>query len=422
VAADLLARVAAGQAADAVLARLTFDANPRPHHDRKSGTHPGELRPLVRDLAWRALRRYGRDAFFLDRLLTRPLGAPLSRALLCVALARLEELPHEAHTTVDQAVHAAARLDGGRYKGLVNGVLRNFLRRRDELSAAAADDAVARWQHPRWWIDRLQADWPEHWPDILSAGNSHPPMTLRINRRRATRDGLLGRLAAAGIEAVELDELALHLPRPVPVARLPGFAAGEVSVQDYGAQQAALTLDVHDGMRVLDACAAPGGKSAHLLELADIALCALDIDAERLRHIEENLARLGLTATVKRADCRRVEQWWDGQPFERILLDAPCSASGVVRRHPDAKWLRRPDDVTAFAQRQGQMLAALWPLLAPGGKMLYCTCSLFAVENGEQIAHFLAAHADARQIEVRVLLPNEDHDGFFYALLEKNRA
>jgi len=418
-AADILARVAAGQAADAVLAGLTF-AKSGGHAPASSVRgHAFELRPLVRDLAWRALRRYGRDAFFLRRLLARPLTAPQVQALLCVALARLEELPGEAHTTVDQAVHAAARLDGGRYKGLVNGVLRNFLRRRDELLAAVGDDAEARWQHPRWWIERLQQDWPDHWPAILAAGNGRPPMTLRVNRRRTTLAGMLARLAVAGIDAEPLDELAIHLPKPVPVARLPGFIEGEVSVQDHGAQQAARLLDVRDGMRVLDACAAPGGKSAQLLETADIALLALDIDADRVRSIGENLRRLGLSATVKLADCRRADEWWDGRPFDRILLDAPCSASGVVRRHPDVKWLRRPGDVAALATKQRQMFEALWPLLAPGGKMLYCTCSLFAPEDGEQTSGFLATHPDARQIEGLALLPTDRHDGFFHALLEK---
>lgn len=384
---------------------------------------PEPLRPAARDLAFTALRDYGRGDFLLARLLTKPLKDKRARALLLVALARLERRPEQAHTLVDQAVEAAARP----FKGLTNAVLRSFLRQREKLIAAADADEVAYYRHPRWWLTLLREAYPDHWQQIVAAGNAHPPMTLRLNARcRVTSAEFLTRLAAAGCPARALDETAILLDEPVPVERLPGFSEGIVSVQDWGAQRAAPLLDVQDGMRVLDACAAPGGKAAHLAELADVDLIALELDAGRARRIEENFNRLGLKATVRIGDARTPAIWWDGRPFERLLVDAPCSASGVARRHPDIKWLRRPDDVAGFAQTQAAILDALWPLLAPGGKMLYCTCSVFPEENSLQMSAFQARHADARRLptggelpELK-LLPTATHDGFYYALLEKN--
>lgn len=383
---------------------------------------PDGLRPAARDLAFTALRDFGRGDFLLARLLSRPLKEAKARALLLVALARLERRPEEAHTLVDQAVEAAARP----FKALTNAVLRNFLRRRDALLAAADADEVAALRHPRWWLELLRATYPERWPEIVAAGNGHPPLTLRLNARcRVTSAEFLGRLAEAGCSGHALDATAILLDSPVPVERIPGFREGCVSVQDWGAQQAARLLDARDGMRVLDACAAPGGKTAHLLERHDLELTALEVDARRARRIEENLARLRLSAQVKIGDARQPGQWWDGRPFARILADVPCSASGVVRRHPDIKWLRREADVAAFAQSQAAILDALWPLLAPGGKMLYCTCSVFSAENGGQVRAFQARHPDARRLPTGgelpelQLLPGALHDGFYYALLEK---
>ncbi|MDP3511266.1 MAG: 16S rRNA (cytosine(967)-C(5))-methyltransferase RsmB [Sulfuritalea sp.] len=410
-AAGLIAAVIAGRNFDTVLARAGL---------------PGPLRAATMDLAYSTLRAFGRGDFLLDRLLARAPKDVAVRGLLLVALARLEARPEEAHTTVDQAVTAAARMDRGQFKGLVNGVLRNFLRRRAELLALADADAVARWQHPAWWIARLQQDHPRHWESILAAGNSHPPLCLRVNRRRSTSANFLAQLAAAGIAARALDDTAILLDKPVPVERIPGFGAGLCSVQDWGAQAAAGLLDVVAGMRVLDACAAPGGKAAHLLESADIELTALDADAMRAARIGDNLQRLGLAATVKVADARAVDAWWDGRAFDRILADVPCSASGVVRRHPDAKWLRRAADVAAFAATQQAIVDALWLTLAPGGKMLYATCSVFAQENAHQVEAFLGRHADARQLKTQEattsdahFLPDAEHDGFYFALLQK---
>ena len=387
---------------------------------------PAAARPAAMDLAYGALRAFGRGDFFLARLMTRPLAEPTVRGLLLAALERIETRPADVHTTVDQAVTAAAGLARGRYQALVNAVLRNFQRRRDELVAAADDDAIARWRHPRWWLAALRSAYPERWREVAEAGNGRAPMTLRVNRRRVATADFQRRLADAGIAAEPLGGAALRLVRPMPVERLPGFAEGWVSVQDWGAQQAAPLLDARAGMRVLDACAAPGGKTAHLLELADLDLTALELDATRAGRIGDNLGRLGLSARVAVADCRETG-WWDGVPFDRILADVPCSASGVARRHPDIKWLRRPGDVARFAAGQREILDALWRLLAPGGKMLYATCSLFPEENSRQVAAFVARHGDAQRLPMRdddkecewQLLPDADHDGFYHALLAK---
>jgi len=403
-------------------------------------------RGAVQDLAYGTLRQYGRGDFILARLLRSPLqegddkpGKALLRALLLAALYRLETRPADAHTTVDQAVNAAAAIEQGQFKALANAVLRNRLRREAELLAAADADPVALHQHPRWWIDRIRAAYPEHWQSILAADNAHPPMTLRVNRRRLDADAYLALLGTAGIGARLLaeQEYAILLDRPQAVDKLPGFFDGLVSVQDWGAQRAAPLLDAQAGMRVLDACAAPGGKAMHLLELADVDLLALDAEPARIARINENLERLGLHAQVKAADCRALETWWDGRRFERIIADVPCSASGVVRRHPDGKWLRRETDIAGFARGQAEIIDALWRVLAPGGKMLYCTCSLFPQENELQLASFAARHADALRLTMSggdageaatqqrqprqqwQLLPQAEHDGFYYALLQK---
>ncbi len=412
-AAGLIADVVAGTTLTDALARLWAS---------RPGT-PAAVRGAILDLAYGTLRDYGRQDFTLGKLLQKPLPEPV-QSLLRVALHRLDARPDAAHTTVDQAVSAAATLLDGKFKGVANGVLRNALRQRADLAHAADADMVAEHRHPPWWIRRLKTQYPQDWRAILAAGNTHPPMALRINPLRATLAETLDSFDEAGLAVRRLANGALLLERPVPVARLPGFAEGCLSVQDAGAQYAVQHLDVRDGQRVLDACAAPGGKTCAILEQADVALTALDTDAARTRRIDENLARLGLAAEVKAIDCRDVDRWWDGRPFDRILADVPCSASGVVRRNPDIKWLRRAGDIPRFAAQQAEILDALWRVLAPGGKMLYATCSVFAEENGEQIAAFAARHPDCRRLPIGgqldcQYLPCTEHDGFFYALLEK---
>jgi 16S rRNA (cytosine967-C5)-methyltransferase len=384
-------------------------------------------RPVAaaQDLTYGVLRQYGRLGFFLDKLLQRPLDPPELRGLILVGLYELDTGGTPAYAAVNEAVNLAARRHP-RAKGLVNGVLRAFQRRYMELARAAESDPTARWNFPDWWRARLAEQYPEDWQTILDSMNQHPPMTLRVNQRRAHPQAYAERLRELGMAARITGECALTLERPVPVQDLPGFEVGEVSVQDLGAQYAAPLLEVSDGMRVLDACAAPGGKTAHLLEAHDIELLALDNDAQRLTRVADNLARLGLSARLALGDAAAPPAWWDGRPFDRILLDAPCTATGVARRHPDGKWLKRPEDATHLAALQASLLDAIWPLLRPGGKLLYATCSLFREENLFQAEHFLQRHGDARRETLNLpggqegqLLPSSDHDGFFYARFVK---
>ena len=411
--AEVIAAVAEGRTLDAALATCWQKHQPLPPQ-----------RGAIQDMAYGTLRAYGRGDFMLRRLLRSSLTEPRLHALLLAALYHLDSRSEDRHTTVDQAVTAAATLAHGRFRNLVNAVLRNAIRQRHELRTELAEDEVAHWQHPQWWLSAVRAAYPDTWQQVLEAANQHPPMTLRANRRHGNAAAYVDKLTQAGIAARALDDTAVLLVKPQAVDALPGFAEGHVSVQDWGAQRAAGLLDVRPGMRVLDACAAPGGKTAHLLEQAELELTALELDPRRVVRIEENLRRLQLKATVKTADCNDLDTWWDGRPFERILADVPCSASGVVRRHPDIKWLRRAADIGAFATSQQRILDALWRTLAPGGKILYCTCSIFPQENGAQVAAFVGRHDDAIRVDIDgqpelQLTPDPEQDGFYYALLQK---
>lgn len=385
-----------------------------------------QQRAIVQDLSYGTLRFYGQLAAMLAPLLHKPLKDERLRFLLLVALFQLQYGKSATHAVVDHAVRAVRELNPAA-SGLVNAVLRNFLRQRDALLATAAKNAASRYSYPQWWIDKFKTQYGERAEAILLAGNQHPPMTLRVNQRRTTPADYLVLLAQHGIEASLVASAAILLARPIGVEKLPRFFDGMVSVQDAGAQYAATLLDAQAGMRVLDACAAPGGKSAHLLELADIQLTALDVDAERLKRVDENLRRLQLTATLQVGDAATPSSWWDGQLFDRILADVPCSATGVVRRHPDIKWLRRPADIAGFAHQQTQILEALWHVLASGGKLLYATCSMMGEENQQVVQNFLKQHTDAHELPLHPdlpergqLLPDDQHDGFFYALLQKS--
>jgi len=383
-------------------------------------------RAALVDLTHGTLRAYGRVQA-ITRALARRGGTvdPVVEALLWCSLYALDSGRHAPYTVVDQAVRACVALDRQAAKGYVNGVLRSYQREAGALVDRLSRDPEFRWQHPRWWIDAVRAAWPRDWQGILDAGNRHPPMTLRVNSRRTDVSVCLEKLAEAGIEVAEAAAQAIRLQRPLPVDRLPGFAEGLLSVQDAGAQRAARWLDAGSGMRVLDACAAPGGKCAHVLEIADVELTALDIDARRCALIESNLSRLGLRADVRAADCSRLETWWDGRTYERILADVPCSGSGVVRRHPDMKWLRRETDLAAFAARQSGILDALWQVLEPGGKLLYVTCSVFPEENDAVVDAFCKRTPTACRLllpdgAAPQLLPGPGHDGFYYALLGRS--
>ena len=416
------------------------------------------LRAGVQALAFHVWRNLGR-AQALREVLAPRTPPPAVDALLCVALAlgwQQESAPYDVFTLVNQAAEAAKRSPAMRAQvSFVNGCLRRFERERDALVARTDANPVVYWNHPQWWITQLQADYPEHWQAILQANNAHPPMTLRVNTCKNSVAEYLQSLAAAGLAGHAVGDCGIQLEQAVAVPQLPGFQQGLVSVQDAAAQMAApLLLADLDGprgrsdiasvasvgsvasLRVLDACAAPGGKTAHLLEMGVQKQVALEVDAQRSARIGQTLERLGLAATLKVADASLPESWWDGEPFDRILLDAPCSASGIVRRHPDARWLRRQTDIAQLAGLQQRMLQALWPLLAPGGRLLYCTCSVFAAEGRNQVQTFLANNTDARQLpSAGHLMPGiiqingsirdnqpTDHDGFFYALLQKSET
>jgi len=408
--ARILARVAAGRSLAEEMDRL----------------EPAALasRGALIDLTHGTLRRYGRVQAIVASLSRRGRPDALVEALLWCALYGLESGRYSEHTAVDEAVKACGLIERWPAKGYVNAVLRGFLRQRSALETQMANEPAARYQHPAWWIELLQRAYPADWQAALAAGNTQPPMALRVNRRRADVEAYQAQLAEHNIAARRRGEEALMLERPLPVERLPGFSAGEVSVQDIGAQRAAHCLDLADGQRILDACAAPGGKTAHMLELADVAVTALDVDAARVARIGPALHRLGLRAEVKHADATRPETWWDGRAFDRILADAPCSASGIVRRRPDIKWLRRASDIGQFAHQQHTLLNALWRVLAPGGKLLYATCSIFPEENDAVVATFVESQAGARQLPLpdgarAQWLPDNEHDGFYYALIEK---
>lgn len=385
-----------------------------------------QRRGALQDLSYGTLRFYGQLLRVLEQLLHKPVRDEQLHCLLLVALYQLQYSKAAPHAVVDHAVRIARKRNAAA-SGLINAVLRNFLRNRDSLLAVAASSEEGRYAYPQWWIDAVKAQYGEQAEAILLAGNQHPPMTLRVNRRRTTPSDYKALLLQHGIQSSPVGPDAVLLEHPVPVDILPGFLDGLVSVQDAGAQYAAHLLDVHDGMHVLDACAAPGGKSAHLLELAQLDLLALDKDEQRLERVRENMRRLQLSARLQSGDAAQPDKWWNGKPFQRILADVPCSASGVVRRHPDIKWLRRPSDIEEFARQQLHILCALWRLLARDGKLLYVTCSIFVRENQQVINEFLRQHDDAWQLHLSApdlnegqLLPDDRHDGFFYALLHKH--
>jgi len=406
-AARIVAQVAAGQSLAEAMDRTREDS-----------------RGALIDLTHGTLRRYGRVQAIVAQLSRRGRPDALVEALLWTALYALESGRYSEHTAVDEAVKACGLIEQWPAKGYVNGLLRSFLRQRGALEVQLANESEARYQHPLWWIDLLRRAYPTDWESALNAGNTHPPMALRVNRRHLDPEAYLARLAAENIAAHRRGAEGVVIEHPLPVDRLPGFAAGDVSVQDLGAQRAAHCLDLQSGQSVLDACAAPGGKTAHMLELADVAMTALDVDSARVARIGATLERLGLRAETLHGDALQPQQWWNGRPFDRILADVPCTASGIARRRPDIKWLRRANDMARFADQQRNLLTALWRQLSPGGKLLYATCSIFPEENEAVVAAFVASEKTARQLPLpdgarAQWLPDAEHDGFYYALIQK---
>ncbi|EQM68859.1 16S rRNA (cytosine(967)-C(5))-methyltransferase RsmB [Pseudomonas tohonis] len=397
-------------------------------------------RGLAQDLAFGAARWQPRLGALAERLLQKPFKAADKdvEALLLVGLYQLFYSRIPAHAAIGETVGAAEKLKKPWAKGLLNAVLRNAQRDGEAIFAELERDPMVRTAHPRWLQKALKAAWPEHWEAICAANNAHPPLILRVNRRHGERDAYLAELRTAGIEAepCEFSRDGIRLIEARDVKTLPGFAEGRVSVQDEAAQLAADLLELAPGLRVLDACCAPGGKTCHLLEAEPglAGVVAVDLEESRLARVRENLQRLGLEATLIAADGRDTGAWWDGKPFQRILLDAPCSATGVIRRHPDIKLTRQAEDIPALAQLQGELLDALWPTLEVGGILVYATCSTLPMENSENIAAFLQRTPGARELDIagtfglkqphgRQLLAREDgHDGFYYAKLIKIAA
>ncbi|MFT0624736.1 16S rRNA (cytosine(967)-C(5))-methyltransferase RsmB [Ectopseudomonas guguanensis] len=427
-------RLAAARALTAVLSGKASLGSSLPpqldkveHHDRA----------LAQDLAFGAARWQPRLQLLADKLLEKPFKAADKdvEALLLIGLYQLLHSRIPEHAAIGETVGCAGALKKPWAKGLLNAVLRRAQREHEALFAELDRDPVLHTVHPRWLQKTLKAHWPEHWQAICAANNAHPPLILRVNRRHGSRDAYLEELRGAGFaaEPCTFSRDGVRLLQPCDVTALPGFKEGRVSVQDEAAQLAADLLELAPGQRVLDACAAPGGKTCHLLEVEPSLgeVVAVDLEAKRLARVRENLERLHLEATLIAADGRDTGAWWDGQPFQRILLDAPCSATGVIRRHPDIKLTRKPEDIPALAQLQGELLDALWPTLAPGGILLYATCSVLPTENSDTIAAFLSRTPDAQEVAIdggfglqpahgRQLLPQLDgHDGFYYAKLIK---
>ena len=397
-------------------------------------------RALLRMLCFGTLRNHWRLQWWINQLVSRPLKRRDSviNALLAIGLFQLVDTRIPDHAVVSQTVEAARQLRKPKLANLLNACLRRF--QREGLAATASDDEEVKWNHPRWLIDHVRHDWPESADAIFAANNARAPMWLRSNSSRQTAAQYCDRLAATGLAGTVLKGVpdAVRLEEPVSVEALPGFSDGDVSVQDAAAQIAARWVMMDEPARVLDACAAPGGKSGHLLELGgdELELIAIDNDSGRIERIQENHDRLGVNATIAHADASKTGEWWDGRQFDAILLDAPCSATGVIRRHPDIKVLRRASDIASLSALQGAILSALWPLLAPGGRLLYATCSVLAAENNDVVQRFLETSDDATEDS---MLPNNnirdlmrrkacgyqvvpgtaDMDGFYYACLVK---
>lgn len=413
---------------------------------------PRNLRPATQSVTWYAMRHWGLACAWRQQLVARQPEKPWLRAHLALTLLLLdaallahdqaqanspqapldESCPRYApHTLVDEAVKAVSQARLGKpATGLVNAVLRRFQREHAVWVSSVANDLVARWNYPTWWIAKVQTDYPQHWQDILNASQWRPKLVLRVNRRAATVQQVVDAFEGAGIACCAIGQQAIALAHSAAVETLPGYAQGWWSVQDWSAQQAAALLQLKDGQRVLDACAAPGGKTAHMLELADIEITAIDQDALRLDRVRDNLNRLQLMSdkvVLQVADAVDRTSWWDGVPYDAILADVPCTASGVVRRHPDIAWLRRESDLVKTTALQAQILDALWPALAPGGVLLLVTCSIFPEEGELQAKAFLGRHADAWRLDAPgQCLPmasgknsQTGQDGFFYAIFER---
>jgi 16S rRNA (cytosine967-C5)-methyltransferase len=421
-AARSIARVMAGANLDTALAKAdTQDFTP-------------QNLSLLKALSYGVLRDYSLLSALLARMMDRQLNnEPELHALMLGGLFQLRSMRVATHAAVNETVEATVVLGKEKLRGLMNALLRRYQREREALEALLPPYAAQKYSYPDWLADEIKKDWPQQWAAVMQGGNEQGPLTLRVNRRSETREKYRQSLAGAGLAAQDVAGAAdaLWLEQALPVDEIPGFTEGVVSVQDASAQLAADVLDAQPKMRVLDACAAPGGKTAHLLERVDaLELLALDIDESRLARVQQNLSRLRLDARMLAADVLNSHAWWDRQAFDRILLDAPCSGTGVIRRHPDIKWLRRATDIPKLAQGQLRMLDALWPMLAPGGVLVYATCSILKAEGEDVIKTFLKSRPDAKHLAIaadwgearvvgRRIAPGGAWDGFYYAKLQK---
>ena len=382
----------------------------------------------IKAITFDTLRYFKTLSFFLDSLIKKEIQNKLIKYLIIVAMNQLTYGNKKIYALVDEVVNLSKEVDA-RHSGFVNAVLRNFLRNKEELRKKANEKLESKYNFPLWWIKKIKNFYPNHWEEIIYSQNSHPPMTLRINKKKISYEKYKESLIEANIDFKELSDVAILIKTPKKVDDIIGFNDGCVTVQDLGAQLVANILDLKDGHHVLDACAAPGGKTGHILEMVNVNLTALEIDSLRVIKVNENLDRLGLKAKVINDALSMKNNWWDQKQFDRILLDVPCSGSGVVRRNIDIKWLRRSDDFYKFQKEQLTLLDHAWPLLKKNGKLLYVTCSIFEEENSQVISLFMKKNNDAKILNIefpenikrfgKQIVPNENHDGFYYELLEK---
>ena len=383
----------------------------------------------IKALTYGSVRFLGKSRFIIDQLVKNKIENRTVECLIHIALYQLSQEKFNNFTIVNQAVDAAKKIDFRKSK-FVNAILRNYLRSKDDLHALLNQEQVAKYSYQKWWIDKVKIEFKNDWEEILEIGNQHPPLTLRINKRKINIEEYSETLINNGLEHQIISNTGLIIKNPLNINDIPGFLEGNISVQDFGAQIATELLDIKRDQKILDACAAPGGKTCNIVEYANVDVTALEIDEIRAKKIVDNLRRLELNANVIHGELCNDNLWWDGEHFDRILLDVPCSASGIVRRHVDIKWLRQMNDLKKFSEMQYLLLKSAWPLLKCGGKLLYVTCSIFTNENRDVIERFKKDFIDANEIELiyqnnikhikNQLIPSENHDGLFYALLEKN--
>jgi len=383
----------------------------------------------IKALTYGAVRYLGKSRFIISQLVKNKIENRMVECLIHIALYQLSQEKFNNFTIVNQAVDAAKKIDFRKSK-FVNAILRNYLRSKDNLHELLNQELVARYSYQNWWINKVKSEFKNDWEEILEIGNQHPPLTLRVNKRKIDIEKYSKTLINNSLAHQVISNTGLIINNPLNIKDIPGFLEGHISVQDYGAQIATELLDIKKGQKILDACAAPGGKTCNILESEDVNVTALEIDKIRADKISENLKRLDLDANVIHGSLSNENLWWDGGHFDRILLDVPCSASGIVRRHVDIKWLRQMNDLKKFSEIQYLLLKSAWPLLNSGGKLLYVTCSIFSNENRDVVERFKQDFMDAKEIDLiypnnikhikNQLIPSENHDGLFYVLLKKN--